>query len=175
MHRVKTGETIDGIAKKYKANSEKIIAFNHLPADGSIKAGDVLIVPDGVMPVYRPSKSRTYFVARKYKTVKGNHFPYGQCTWYIAQRRSIPWYGHAKYWLSNARSYGFKTGKKPVPGAIMVLSSGGRLGRLYGHVAYVEAVKGSWVTISEMNYLCWACKSVRTLNIHDKRIKGYIY
>jgi surface antigen len=177
LHRVKSGETVGSIATRYKASTEKIIAFNELPADGSIQIGQKLIIPDGQMPIFKSKPTR--IVRRTYTTGPGTgksrHFPYGQCTWYVAQKRVVPWSGHAKSWLANAQAYGYQTGSVPRAGAIMVLSEGGWLGRRYGHVAYVEAVKGSWVTISEMNYNCYACRSVRTLNINDRRIRGYIY
>ncbi len=176
IHRVQSGDTIGAIATKYKANTEKIIAFNDLPADGAIQIGQKLIVPDGQMPIIRTTSR---IVTRSYTTGPGTgksrSFPYGQCTWYVAQKRIVVWSGHAKSWLANARAAGYKTGSAPQVGAIAVMTEGGWLGRLYGHVAYVEAVKGNWVTISEMNYNCYACKSVRTLNINDRRIRGYIY
>jgi len=176
VHKVKSGDTIGALATKYKANTEKIIAFNDLPADGAIKISQKLIIPDGQMPVYRTTSrivSRTYTTGPG--TGKSRVFPYGQCTWYVAQKRIVTWSGHAKSWLVNARAAGYKTGSAPQAGAIVVLTEGGWLGRRYGHVAYVEAVKNGWVTISEMNYNCYACKSVRTLKASDWRIRGYIY
>ncbi len=177
LHRVKSGETIDAIAKKYKAESEDIIAFNDLPADGSIQIGDQLIIPDGQMPA--PAQPKTYVARRSYTTGPGTgksrSFPYGQCTWYVAQKRVIPWSGNANTWLANAQAYGYQTGSAPQTRAVMVLTEGGWLGYRYGHVAYVEAITGNWVTISEMNYNCRGCKSVRTLNVNDRRIRGYIY
>jgi len=176
LHRVKSGETISSIAKKYKAQSDDIIAFNDLPADGGIQIGDQLIIPDGQMPA---PPQPTYIAQRSYVTGPGTGqsraFPYGQCTWYVAQKRVIPWSGNAKTWLANAQAYGYQTGAAPQTGAVMVLTEGGWLGYRYGHVAYVEAVTGNWVTISEMNYNCRGCKSVRTLNVNDRRIRGYIY
>ncbi|MFH1461134.1 MAG: LysM peptidoglycan-binding domain-containing protein [Patescibacteria group bacterium] len=177
IHRVKDGDTVDAIATKYKANIEKIIAFNDLPADGAIQISQKLIIPDGQMPIVQTSVSKV--VKQTYTTGPGTgksrSFPYGQCTWYIAQKRIVTWSGHAKAWLANARAAGYQTGATPQIGAIMVMTEGGWLGRLYGHVAYVESINGNWVTISEMNYNCYACKSVRTLNVNDNRIRGYIY
>ncbi|KKR45974.1 MAG: Lipoprotein [Parcubacteria group bacterium GW2011_GWB1_40_14] len=46
-HIVKSGDTIDSIAKKYRADSTSIIAFNALPADGQVKTGEFIIVPGG--------------------------------------------------------------------------------------------------------------------------------
>jgi len=176
VHRVNSGDTIGAIATKYKANTEKIIAFNDLPADGSIQINQKLIIPDGQIQVVQTSSqiiSQTYTAGPG--TGKSRVFPYGQCTWYVAQKRVVAWSGHAKSWLTNARAAGYKTGSTPQAGAIVVLTEGGWLGRIYGHVAYVESVNGSWVTISEMNYTGWAQKSVRTLKANDSRIRGYIY
>ena len=43
----------------------------------------------------------------------GNHFAYGQCTWYVASRRCIPWVGNAKDWFTNAATDGLSGGPHP--------------------------------------------------------------
>ena len=100
-----------------------------------------------------------------------NHFPAGYCTWYVASRRSVPWYGNAIDWWENARPYGYAEGQEPVAGAIMVTRESG-----YGHVAYVESVNrdGSW-TVSEMNFTGWNVKSGRTLRPGQVPLVGFIY
>ncbi|OGZ67500.1 MAG: hypothetical protein A3C58_01970 [Candidatus Staskawiczbacteria bacterium RIFCSPHIGHO2_02_FULL_34_10] len=50
IHIVKSGDTISGIAKIYKAKVEDIILFNELLNEGDIFIGDILIIPGGVMP-----------------------------------------------------------------------------------------------------------------------------
>lgn len=105
-------------------------------------------------------------------TILGDHsFPYGYCTYYAASRRSVPWSGNAGTWLSGARSYGYATGSDPRAGAILVTYEGGRA----GHVAYVEAVNGDQVTISEMNFRGWGIVSSRVISADSPVIKGYIY
>jgi len=177
LHRIKNNETISSIAKYYDAESENIIAFNNLPADGDIQIGQKIIVPDGKMPA--PVKPRTIKTTRTYVTGDGTgksrSFPYGQCTWYVAQKTYVPWSGHAKSWLANSRAYGFKTGTTPQAGAIISLTGSSWLSRTYGHVGYVESVNGNWVTFSEMNHLGWAIKSIRTINKNSSSILGYIY
>lgn len=178
LHKIKNNETISSIAKYYKAESEIIIAFNDLPADGDIQIGQKLIIPDGQMPtpvVTRVTRTASQSYVTGAGTGKSRSFPYGQCTWYVAQKTYVPWSGHAKAWLANARSYGFKTGSTPQAGAIISLSGTGWLSRTYGHVGYVESVNGNWVTFSEMNHLGWAIKSVRTINKNSANILGYIY
>ena len=102
----------------------------------------------------------------------GSHiFPYGYCTYFVAQKRGgVPWSGNAGTWLSGARSYGFATGGAPQVGAIMVTSESP-----VGHVAYVEAVNGDIVTVSEMNYKGFGIVSSRTLSASSGVIKGFIY
>jgi hypothetical protein len=77
-----------------------------------------------------------------------NTYARGNCTWYVATKRAVPnHWGNAKYWLSRARAAGYATGAIPVPGAIAQTTAGWA-----GHVAYVEAVQGDNVLVSEMNY-----------------------
>jgi len=178
FHKVKNNETISSIAKYYKSESEKIVAFNDLSANEILQVGQKLIIPEGQMPAPAKPKitrtaSQTYVTG--VGTGKSRSYPYGQCTWYVAQKTYVPWSGHAKAWLVNARSYGFKTGTTPQVGAIISLSGTGWLSRKYGHVGYVESINGDWVTFSEMNHLGWAIKSVRTINKNSSSILGYIY
>ncbi|MBU1290000.1 LysM peptidoglycan-binding domain-containing protein [Patescibacteria group bacterium] len=171
--RVKDNQTIGWIANYYDADAKEIIAFNGLNADGNIQIGERLVVPDGRMPTPVAPKI-TYVAPKSYVTGAGtgksHNFPYGQCTWYVAQKIIVPWAGHAKSWLSNARAYGRQTGTTARVGSIITTNES-----WYGHVGYVEAVNGSWVTFSEMNHAGWGIKSVRTLRVDDWRIKGYIY
>lgn len=102
---------------------------------------------------------------------KGHRFPYGYCTWYVAQKRHVPWGGNAGAWLANSKAYGYKTGKTPAVGAVVVTTEN----RYYGHVAYVEKVSGSTITISEMNYTGWGKTSRRTLDKNSRVIRGYVY
>lgn len=39
----------------------------------------------------------------------------GNCTWYVAQRKTVTWRGNAKMWIRNASRKGIPTGKTPVP------------------------------------------------------------
>lgn len=100
------------------------------------------------------------------------NFPYGNCTYYVAQKRQIPWTGNAGTWLNGAKSYGYETGSSPKSGAIVVTSEGSSK---VGHVAYVESVDGDNITVSEMNYNGFGKISTRTISANYKLIKGFIY
>lgn len=173
LYEVKKGETLAKIVKDYKGDFDETIAYNSLPADGSIQVGQKIIIPNGSKPIYYQPKIYAYSsVQRSYIGPFGNEshkFPWGQCTWYIAQLRKIPWGGNAKSWLNNAQQHGFQTGKEPQVGAIVATNE-----TWYGHVAYVEAVNGDFITVSEMS-LGRGIKNIRTIPVKSKTIKGYIY
>lgn len=189
-YTVKSGDTIDSIAEKYKSEKQKIISFNDLPADGQLKEGEEIIIPDGMKDVPPPTteSTGTGIARRQYATSTGgtptvsgfrkldgkagagHRFPYGYCTWYVSQRRYVPWGGNAGTWLYHAKSAGYQTGKVPRVGAIMVSSES-----WWGHVAIVESVSGGSFTVSEMNYRGWAKKSRRTISTSSRVVKGFIY
>lgn len=181
-HKVQRGDSLDSIAKKYGADSQKILAFNELTADGSIKEGQEIIIPDGYISAPAAGATGTRLAiagqtsAASYAPIRmggggsGHRFPYGYCTWYVSQRRYVPWGGNAGAWLSNARASGKATGSAPKPGAIMVSGES-----RWGHVAIVESVRGSSFTISEMNYAGFGRKSTRTLSAGSRAVKGFIY
>jgi surface antigen len=177
-HTIKKGETLDKIVKTYKGSTEETIAMNGLPANGNLTVGQDIIIPDGQKPVEYVPKAKTYAYTQEELGPYGDTshgFPWGQCTWYVAQKRYVPWNGDAKTWLKKAIGYGFETGTEPKPGSIISLRGNTWLMKRYGHVAYVEAIEGDTIIISDMNYLGLGIKSVRTISKNDWRILGYIY
>lgn len=184
LYTVKAGDSIEGIASRFKSSSSLIIAQNDLWGD-EIKVGMRLIIPDGVVeeapaPSSAPSSSRSR-IATSYSS-RGrvpsyissssgpNRFPWGYCTWYVASRRYVPWRGNAHAWYSNAQAYGRSVGRTPVPGAIMVTWESS-----VGHVAYVESVSGSSFTVSEMNYVGYGRVSRRIVSTRSVPLIGFIY
>lgn len=53
MHLVGSGDTLSEIAEKYSGKVDEIIEFNELSDGGKIFVGDLLIIPNGEMPVIR--------------------------------------------------------------------------------------------------------------------------
>jgi len=100
-----------------------------------------------------------------------NHFSFGYCTYYVATRRYIPWFGNAIDWWPNARAYGYPEGQTPQVGAVMVTRESA-----VGHVAYVESVSGNTFVVSEMNYTAWDVVDRRTIQLYGGvPIVGFIY
>ncbi len=110
----------------------------------------------------------------------GDHFGYGQCTYYVASRRCIPWGGNARDWFANAARLGYPEGHTPAVGAVVTFWPGGDGASAIGHVAFVEAVgpaagvpAGSF-KVSEMNYNGWNQVDFRIVR-NDSAIQGFIY
>jgi surface antigen len=83
----------------------------------------------------------------------GNPYEWPQCTWYAWTRRpDLPNLGNAMNWATNAQVHGIPVGSTPVAGAIAVFQPNQDGAHGYGHVAYVESVAGSQMTISEMDW-----------------------
>jgi surface antigen len=111
-----------------------------------------------------------------------NHFSFGQCTWYVASRRCIPWSGNAKDWYYAAAAYGYPEGHMPRVGAVVVFWPGGDGASSIGHVAYVEVVgpaggvPAGEFKQSEMNFNGgWDRVSYRILPDNSSGIQGFIY
>ena len=82
----------------------------------------------------------------------------GQCVWYAWGRAYevtgvrfplVSGRSSGKYWYENGKNAGLPVG--PLPAADSIAVWGGAEYD-YGHVAYVESVRGDVITISEANY-----------------------
>jgi surface antigen len=115
-------------------------------------------------------------------------FAYGDCTWYVATQRCIPWGGNANAWFYNASKMGYAEGSVPEVGAVAIWNQGqGGANAWYGHVAYVEVVGpdlgvGSVAVvpagdfeISEMNWGAWDQVDYRVLPDTASYLQGFIY
>lgn len=85
---------------------------------------------------------------------QGNHYYFGNCTYYVFDRRQQlgrsvgSYWGNANNWASSARNAGLMVDHRPEVGAIFQTTAG-----YYGHVGIVERVNndGSFY-VSEMNW-----------------------
>lgn len=196
--RVDQDETLEQIAKKHNVDIDAIIDFNNLDSKDAIEFAQILIIPEGnrevkfkpqpvssptVLASATPSSTRASRTTTSSSTAtssaptavatetrSGNRFQWGWCTWYVAEKRNVTWRGNAGTWLGGAQSAGRATGKVPAVGSIMVTNESP-----WGHVAFVEAVNGDTITVSEMNYRGFGVVSKRTLSAKSSRIKGFIY
>jgi surface antigen len=181
VYTVKSGDTIEGLASKYKAQSSLLASQNDLIGNEDLVVGMQIVIPDGQIQEAAPAPaaptpSRTQYAGNSsvpgYITPSSgsNRFPWGYCTYYVASRRNIPWNGNAWQWYGNAQAYGRPVGRTPVPGAVMVTWESS-----VGHVAYVESVNGNTFTVSEMNYAGYGVRSSRTISTSSVPLIGFIY
>jgi surface antigen len=191
--KVQANTQLNTLAIQYHVNVQDIVDFNLLRDPDHLKAGTMLMLPDGVGPALdtgigkktvrsvtwnrfgRQVTNYTITYSNAPVTGSGGKFPYGYCTWWVAHRRNVPWNGNAYEWWANARAFGFAEGQVPMAGAIMV--QGISWTSPVGHVAYVESVNadGSF-TVSEMNYAGWGRVDYRTIrSTAGLDLLGFIY
>ncbi len=155
VYVVQAGDTIDGLVGRYQSNREKFVAVNDLESRG-LPVGKRIIIPDGKKP---SAVARTYSAyasgfAFGADAIYGyNGYDPGWCTWYAANRVSVPTnWGNANNWANGARASGWTVSSIPRPGAIAQTSVGWA-----GHVGVVDAVKvvdGKYfIKYSDMNGL----------------------
>lgn len=179
IYQVKSGDTVESLAEKYKSNREQLIAFNDAEV-GGLKPGEYILIPDGIMPQpARPAFSASVASIQGFAaSYGGNGYDYGYCTWYVANRRAaagkpIPSnLGHASTWKIRAQAAGYSVGATPVAGAIAWKVPHD----YYGHVGYVESVNadGSFV-IMEMNVAGWNRISSATVSPSQFGSYSFIY
>jgi LysM repeat protein len=168
---VRAGDTTATIAKAYRVSAQAVSDFNALRDPNSVAAGRLVVVPNGVGAQLWPRRASDQ--APHLGPFPNSKFAFGQCTWYAASRRSVPWSGNAWMWYGNARAMGYAVGQTPEPGAFMITWESA----FFGHVAYVEQVNedGSFV-VSEMNFNGWDMIDTRTLKSpREVPLIGFIY
>lgn len=171
LYTVKAGDTVESIAEKYNVVPKETELFNNLE-DGLV-VGQKIILLDGnlpenerpgyvaprpVVPTYSGMGSGEYVGSYRGGSV-GNRYAFGNCTFYVYDRRAAigrpigSFWGNAATWAAAARASGYAVNNTPAPGAVAHWNaySDPWVG-YYGHVGIVESVNADGtVTISEMN------------------------
>lgn len=183
------GDTPLSLGNLYHVSPSAIVDFNYLRASEQdpIAGGTVVVIPGGTGASFEaPASSSSVAVpvahggnggysiltvGGSYPVRAGNRFSFGYCTWYVYNRRAVPWLGNAWQWFGNAQAAGFATGQTPRVGAIMVTWESS-----FGHVAIVDAVNadGSFV-VSEMNFVRWDVIDQRQIKPGGVPLIGFIY
>lgn len=162
-HIVQRGEYLAKIASQYGVSIQSIKSWNNLSSN-IIYVNQKLIVSGTAVPSTisqggvkkAPAKVVTPTVVTNTPVFShANLYDYGQCTWYVFNKRvaigkgiSTYWW-HAYNWASGARKDGYTVNNTPAVGAIATTTDGP-----YGHVAFVERVNADGtIMVSETNYL----------------------
>lgn len=149
IHHVQKGETLSEIANTYKADIEDIVSFNEI-SDEKIFAGDILTIPDGVMPspsyvsVSRAPLASSYLICpipSPCRITQGLH-------WYNAIDFSNGACGEPVY--AAAGGIVQKTGFQTVAGNYIRIEHPNGVITLYGHLSKILVVPGQQVSQGEI-------------------------
>jgi LysM repeat protein len=149
-HEVKLGDTLQSIAKKYKADLGDILTYNNLSLDAKLSPGDEIIVPDGEIATVAPSSSSLGSGAPSYsgyyiRPVKGGrksqgiHGHNGVDLAALPIGASVMAAADGKVLI--ARSSGYNGGY----GAYVVVSHANGTQTLYAHLSSVKVSAGQRV------------------------------
>jgi surface antigen len=155
-YSVVNGDTLGGIAARYRTTWQRLASYNHIANPNVIYVGERVCIPGqgqggGSGSSGGPSPVRG----------TGNYFPYGQCTWWANERYHqlrgvyVPWTANsdAWAWTARARQFNWRVSTTPAPGDIVDLQPGVQGAYSLGHVAVVERVLGDGhVIASTMNW-----------------------
>lgn len=173
--RVLPGENLQSFAARFRVSTAVVLNYNNLSGD-QLSPNSFLLMPKAASPSSLPVQDFAPLAAGVPEVVPSqpkavNPFPWGQCTYWVASQRYVPWQGNAVQWWPEARAYGVPEGQVPVVGAIAVYDNS-----YYGHVAFVTRVlpNGSWQQ-SEMNVYGLGVKDVRTMIPGEDGFLGFIY
>ena len=202
VYRVAAGDTVSEIATRYGVDADAIIRVNNLSSAAAIRKGMELIIPGAapkkiatpqvkntatpqvlkpipqIQPTVTPVVEDSETGLKSRYAVKYNGlsrgFAWGNCTWYVAQHKSVSWRGNANQWMRNAKSAGVQVGQTPIPGAIVQFSGRG-YNRSYGLVGIVADVTDDEIIVKDMNYRSINEVTIRKISKDDSSIDGYIY
>ena len=154
IHKVKKGDTISAIAKKYNIEQNAILNFNQLVNNDQLSIGQVLIVPGGeIKQIYRRTTSGFASVFKPSSSQKKAH----GFIWPTVSRRITQYY----HWRHHALDIGGKTGSPlyaSMSGKItkagwgrgygyhVVIDHGGGKKTLYAHMSKIYVQRGDQVT-----------------------------
>lgn len=156
---VQSGNTLGGIAARFNTSWQKLASYNHIANANLIYINQTMCIPGKHVVNSGPPPVRG----------QGNSFPYGQCTWWAAQRFYqmnrvyVPWTTQSDAWQWTARAHDFhwRISSTPKVGAIVDLQPWVEGAYGLGHVAVVEKVLGNGhVIASNMNWGAYYWKVV---------------
>lgn len=153
-YMVVSGDTLGAIATRYHATWQHLASYNKIANPNIIYVAQHICIP-GV------GNALTMDAVTAGIRGAGNFFPYGQCTWWAAQRYYqfhkiyVPWRTQADAWQWSARAQDFRwtVSTQPVAGSIIDLQPWVQGAYGLGHVAFVEKVlDNGHVIASNLNW-----------------------
>jgi surface antigen len=173
VYTVQSGDTVQSLATKYKANADQITAYNDAELSG-LQVGEQIIIPNGQIQPAVAARSTLLSSGSFTAQYGSNGYPFGWCTYYAAARSGAPsnW-GNANTWAYYAALSGWTVSSIPRVGAIAQTSGMSYL----GHVAIVEAVSedGTQIKYSDMNGISGWGQVGYSGWVATSRFEHYIY
>lgn len=156
-HTVLKGDTIQSIAKKYKADAGEILQYNGLSENAALAAGEVILVPDGEIaappPLSRAARLRgaggpdyNGYYLRPVIGGRKTQGPHGYNGVDLASYLGAPILAAAAGDVIIARDYGWNGGY----GKYLVIAHGNGTQTLYGHLSNLLAYAGKRVVRGEI-------------------------
>ncbi len=174
--RVLSGETLTTFAERFRVSPAVVLNYNSLRSGTTLAANSFLLMPSAASPTSLPTQDfepLTVGIPDVVPTAPEakNPYPFGQCTYWVASQRYVPWLGNAVAWWLLAQGFGYPEGQVPLVGAIAVFDNG-----YDGHVGFVTKVlpNGGWVQ-SEMNVDGLGVEDSRTIQPGLNYFVGFIY
>jgi len=148
IHIVKSGDTLGEISGIYKSKTQDIVSFNDLSNENDIFIGDILVVPNGVMPQkapvapYQTPLASSFFIfPTEGKISQGLHFYNAVDT---SNKCGTPVYAAAPGQIQKVR-YGYNFGGGNY---ITILHSNGVV-TYYGHLMTIFVKPGDRIDVGE--------------------------
>ncbi|MGH7692990.1 MAG: LysM peptidoglycan-binding domain-containing protein, partial [Candidatus Dormibacteria bacterium] len=109
--RILPGETLSSFAARFRVSTGVVLNYNSLQSGTILAANSFLLMPSAVSPTSLPAQD---FVPLRggipdvtpSKPAAVNPYPWGECTYWVASQRNIPWMGNAINWWWAAQAYG---------------------------------------------------------------------
>ena len=150
-YMVVSGDTLGAIANRYHTSWQSLASYNRIANANIIYINEHVCIPGNSHTAGGGGNTgggTTTFSGDHGPRGSYNPYPYGQCTWYAAQRFYqlhgffVPWTTNANAWEWTARAYdyGWRVSSQPSVGAIVDLQPYVQGAYYLGHVGVVEQV-----------------------------------
>lgn len=162
QHVVVKGDTLEKIAKKYKADAEEVAQYNDLSVDTKLAVGDTLIIPEGeVVAITKPAPSVTSRARGTGGPVYQNYYIrpviggrksqglHGYNGVDLAAEYGTPVFASASGDVLVSRNYGYNGGY----GNYIVIKHGNGTQTLYAHLSRNVVFEGSVVQGQVIGYV----------------------
>ena len=181
-YTVKSGDTLSKIARAHGMNYRTLMNINNISSHLIYPGQKLSISGSSSSSSASTSTSTTQNVSAPAPTSVSygtNHYYWGDCTWYVFERRQQlgkpvgnNW-GNAYDWDNRARSAGYRVNNSPSVGAIMQANAWTNYAWGLGHVAVVERINSNGsILVSEMNF--GSGKGVKTFRtISASQVSGH--